>query len=273
MVRKPSHAGAGADEAKERKGLWSPEEDDRLYTQITRHGVSTWSSVAQLAGLRRSGKSCRLRWMNYLRPDLRKEAISKQEEETIISLQRALGNRWSTIAARMPGRTDNEIKNYWNSRIRKRLNAAAKAAGRRAGEDGGAEAKPAPAPAPPAAGETKKEESTNNAATAAAPPHLPIPARFPVFACQLMLDAGAGGGGSPASTTTTTTTVSTAQLQNGSSSPEESEGSVGDGGDMIHGFLAFDELDYPAELLMDVPGVMDAWESELYSTNSMNSLS
>nr|CCU64184.1 ScMYB32 protein [Saccharum hybrid cultivar Co 86032] len=131
MVRKPIHADAGANGAeankeKERKGLWSPEEDERLFNQISYHGVSTWSSVAQLAGLRRSGKSCRLRWMNYLRPDLKKEPISKREEETIIYLQKSLGNRWSTIAARMPGRTDNEIKNYWNSRIRKRLNAAAR---------------------------------------------------------------------------------------------------------------------------------------------------
>ncbi|KAL6627354.1 hypothetical protein ACP70R_031080 [Stipagrostis hirtigluma subsp. patula] len=257
MVRKPSHvdagAGAGAAEAeKERKGLWSPEEDERLFTQITHHGVSTWSSVAQLAGLRRSGKSCRLRWMNYLRPDLKKEPISKQEEETIISLQRSLGNRWSTIAARMPGRTDNEIKNYWNSRIRKRLNAAAKAG--RTGDG----TEPAPA-----AGE--KEEPTN--AATAATPTVPIPARFPVFACQLLDGSGSGGGGAVSTTTTTT------QQQNGSSS-EESEASVCDGvdSDMVHGFLAFDELDYPAELLMDVPGVMEAWESELYSTNSMSSL-
>ncbi|KAL6642163.1 hypothetical protein ACP70R_020344 [Stipagrostis hirtigluma subsp. patula] len=106
---------------KMRKGLWSPDEDERLYSHITNYGVGTWSSVAELAGLKRSGKSCRLRWMNYLQPDLRKDPISKQEEDLIISLQKLLGNRWSAIAARMPGRTDNEIKNYWNSRIRKRL--------------------------------------------------------------------------------------------------------------------------------------------------------
>ncbi|TVU27260.1 hypothetical protein EJB05_29858 [Eragrostis curvula] len=104
-----------------RKGLWSPDEDERLYSHITNYGVGTWSSVSELAGLKRSGKSCRLRWMNYLRPDLRKEPISKQEEGLIVSLQRVLGNRWSAIAARMPGRTDNEIKNYWNSRIKKKL--------------------------------------------------------------------------------------------------------------------------------------------------------
>ncbi|GJN37367.1 hypothetical protein PR202_gb26309 [Eleusine coracana subsp. coracana] len=248
MVRKPSRVDAGTGENKERKGLWSPDEDERLFTQITLHGVSTWSSVAQLAGLRRSGKSCRLRWMNYLRPDLKKEPISKREEEIIVSLQQSLGNRWSTIAARMPGRTDNEIKNYWNSRIRKQLNAAAKAG--RATSDSAEE------PSAIAAGE--KEESMDNADAAAAPP-LPIPARFPVFACQLLVN---GGGGDQSTTTTT-------EQQNSWS--EDSEASVGDG-NMIHDFLAFDELDYLAELLMDMPGVMDAWESELYSSNSMGSL-
>ncbi|EES07893.2 hypothetical protein SORBI_3005G014100 [Sorghum bicolor] len=104
-----------------RKGLWSPDEDERLYSHITHYGVGTWSSVAELAGLKRSGKSCRLRWMNYLQPDLSREPISKQEEDLIVSLQKLLGNRWSAIAARMPGRTDNEIKNYWNSRIKKKL--------------------------------------------------------------------------------------------------------------------------------------------------------
>ncbi|KAF8706994.1 hypothetical protein HU200_030521 [Digitaria exilis] len=104
-----------------RKGLWSPDEDQRLYGHITNYGVGTWSSVAELAGLKRSGKSCRLRWMNYLQPDLRREPISRQEEDRIVSLQKLLGNRWSAIAARMPGRTDNEIKNYWNSRIKKKL--------------------------------------------------------------------------------------------------------------------------------------------------------
>lgn len=94
----PGNSNVAAAVAKLRKGLWSPEEDEQLYTRITRHGVSTWSSVAQLAGLRRSGKSCRLRWMNYLRPDLKKEPISKREEETIISLQKSLGNRYIQIS-------------------------------------------------------------------------------------------------------------------------------------------------------------------------------
>ncbi|KAL5222370.1 hypothetical protein ABZP36_027083 [Zizania latifolia] len=104
-----------------RKGLWSPEEDERLATHIARFGVSCWSSVPDLAGLQRCGKSCRLRWMNYLRPDLKRGRFSQQEEDIILSLHDKLGNSWSQIAARLPGRSDNEIKNFWNARLRKKL--------------------------------------------------------------------------------------------------------------------------------------------------------
>ncbi|CAK7340411.1 unnamed protein product [Dovyalis caffra] len=104
-----------------RKGLWSPEEDEKLLNYITKHGHGCWSSVPKLAGLQRCGKSCRLRWINYLRPDLKRGAFSQQEENVIIELHAVLGNRWSQIAAQLPGRTDNEIKNLWNSCIKKKL--------------------------------------------------------------------------------------------------------------------------------------------------------
>ncbi|CAN6911953.1 unnamed protein product [Brassica oleracea] len=104
-----------------RKGLWSPEEDEKLLNYITRHGHGCWSSVPKLAGLQRCGKSCRLRWINYLRPDLKRGAFSQEEESLIIELHAALGNRWSQIATRLPGRTDNEIKNFWNSCLKKKL--------------------------------------------------------------------------------------------------------------------------------------------------------
>ncbi|KAJ6430844.1 hypothetical protein OIU84_018365 [Salix udensis] len=104
-----------------RKGLWSPDEDEKLLRYITKHGHGCWSSVPKLAGLERCGKSCRLRWINYLRPDLKRGGFSSQEENLIIQLQSVLGNRWSQIAARLPGRTDNEIKNLWNSSIKKKL--------------------------------------------------------------------------------------------------------------------------------------------------------
>ncbi|CAN6351862.1 unnamed protein product [Urochloa humidicola] len=112
---------AGAAAAKLRKGLWSPEEDEKLVAYMLRSGQGSWSDVARNAGLQRCGKSCRLRWINYLRPDLKRGAFSPHEEELIVSLHAILGNRWSQIAARLPGRTDNEIKNFWNSTIKKRL--------------------------------------------------------------------------------------------------------------------------------------------------------
>ncbi|KAG0475920.1 hypothetical protein HPP92_012761 [Vanilla planifolia] len=104
-----------------RKGLWSPEEDEKLLKHITKYGHGCWSSVPKLAGLQRCGKSCRLRWINYLRPDLKRGTFSQQEENLIIELHAVLGNRWSQIAAQLPGRTDNEIKNLWNSCIKKKL--------------------------------------------------------------------------------------------------------------------------------------------------------
>nr|ADQ53510.1 MYB protein [Phyllostachys edulis] len=104
-----------------RKGLWSPEEDEKLMNHITKHGHGCWSTVPKLAGLQRCGKSCRLRWINYLRPDLKRGAFSQEEEDLIIELHAVLENRWSHIATRLPGRTDNEIKNLWNSCIKKKL--------------------------------------------------------------------------------------------------------------------------------------------------------
>ncbi|KAG6532118.1 transcription factor MYB61-like [Zingiber officinale] len=104
-----------------RKGLWSPEEDEKLVEHINKYGHGSWSSVPKLAGLQRCGKSCRLRWINYLRPDLKRGTFSQQEEDLIIRLHEAMGNKWSQIAAQLPGRTDNEIKNYWNSCIKKKL--------------------------------------------------------------------------------------------------------------------------------------------------------
>ncbi|ONK63024.1 uncharacterized protein A4U43_C07F10610 [Asparagus officinalis] len=104
-----------------RKGLWSPEEDEKLLNHIHKYGHGCWSSVPKQAGLQRCGKSCRLRWINYLRPDLKRGTFSQEEEDLIIELHATLGNRWSQIAAQLPGRTDNEIKNFWNSSIKKRL--------------------------------------------------------------------------------------------------------------------------------------------------------
>ncbi|XP_044485463.1 transcription factor MYB114-like [Mangifera indica] len=104
-----------------KKGAWSSEEDELLTLCVKLHGQSKWRSLAQKAGLNRSGKSCRLRWLNYLRPGIKKGAFSPDEDELIIKLHRLLGNRWALIARRLPGRTDNGIKNYWNTILFKKL--------------------------------------------------------------------------------------------------------------------------------------------------------
>ncbi|KAL8088911.1 hypothetical protein AgCh_038614 [Apium graveolens] len=106
---------------KVKRGLWSPEEDEKLITYITNNGYGCWSEVPDKAGLQRCGKSCRLRWINYLRPDIRRGRFTPEEEKLIISLHGAVGNRWAHIASHLPGRTDNEIKNYWNSWIKKKI--------------------------------------------------------------------------------------------------------------------------------------------------------
>ncbi|KAK2644226.1 hypothetical protein Ddye_019421 [Dipteronia dyeriana] len=104
-----------------KKGPWTQEEDQKLIDYIQKHGYGNWRTLPNNAGLQRCGKSCRLRWTNYLRPDIKRGRFSFEEEETIIQLHSILGNKWSAIAGRLPGRTDNEIKNYWNTHIRKRL--------------------------------------------------------------------------------------------------------------------------------------------------------
>ncbi|XP_010264424.1 PREDICTED: transcription factor TT2-like [Nelumbo nucifera] len=103
------------------KGAWSAQEDEVLMDYIKFHGEGKWRGLPSKAGLKRCGKSCRLRWLNYLRPDIKRGNIAHDEEELIIRLHRLLGNRWSLIAGRLPGRTDNEIKNYWNTKLVKKV--------------------------------------------------------------------------------------------------------------------------------------------------------
>ncbi|XAR51876.1 hypothetical protein NMG60_11006657 [Bertholletia excelsa] len=120
MDKKPCNS----DDPEVRKGPWTVEEDLILINYIANHGEGVWNSLARAAGLRRTGKSCRLRWLNYLRPDVRRGNITPEEELLIMELHAKWGNRWSKIAKHLPGRTDNEIKNYWRTRIQKHIKQA-----------------------------------------------------------------------------------------------------------------------------------------------------
>ncbi|KAL7104755.1 hypothetical protein ACP275_07G002300 [Erythranthe tilingii] len=102
-----------------RRGPWTVEEDFTLINYIAHHGEGRWNSLSHCAGLKRTGKSCRLRWLNYLRPDVRRGNITLEEQLLILELHSRWGNRWSKIAQHLPGRTDNEIKNYWRTRVQK----------------------------------------------------------------------------------------------------------------------------------------------------------
>ncbi|XP_038679380.1 myb-related protein 306-like [Tripterygium wilfordii] len=104
-----------------KKGPWTPEEDIILVSYIQQHGPGNWRSVPTNTGLLRCNKSCRLRWTNYLRPGIKRGNFTDHEEKMIIHLQALLGNRWAAIASYLPQRTDNDIKNYWNTHLKKKL--------------------------------------------------------------------------------------------------------------------------------------------------------
>ncbi|ONK57009.1 uncharacterized protein A4U43_C10F15620 [Asparagus officinalis] len=110
------------DKANVKRGPWSAEEDTKLKQFIERYGIGgNWITLPHKAGLKRCGKSCRLRWLNYLRPDIKHGEFSDDEDRIICSLYATIGSRWSIIAAQLPGRTDNDIKNYWNTKLKKKL--------------------------------------------------------------------------------------------------------------------------------------------------------
>ncbi|KAJ0680459.1 putative transcription factor MYB family [Helianthus annuus] len=104
-----------------KKGPWTPEEDIILVSYIQKNGPGNWRSAPTNTGLLRCSKSCRLRWTNYLRPGIKRGNFTEQEEKMIIHLQALLGNRWAAIASYLPQRTDNDIKNYWNTHLKKKL--------------------------------------------------------------------------------------------------------------------------------------------------------
>ncbi|CAI9100499.1 OLC1v1037615C1 [Oldenlandia corymbosa var. corymbosa] len=110
------------DKTKVKRGPWSLEEDNILKDYVHTKGTGgNWISLPQKAGLNRCGKSCRLRWLNYLRPDIKHGGFTEEEDHVILKLYSQLGSRWSVIASQLPGRTDNDIKNYWNTKLKRKL--------------------------------------------------------------------------------------------------------------------------------------------------------
>ncbi|KAK8535291.1 hypothetical protein V6N13_081431 [Hibiscus sabdariffa] len=119
------------DKANVKRGPWSPEEDAALKSYVQTHGTGgNWIALPRKAGLKRCGKSCRLRWLNYLRPDIKHGGFTEEEDNIICTLYSQMGSRqvvflslvlWSLIASHLPGRTDNDVKNYWNTRLKKKL--------------------------------------------------------------------------------------------------------------------------------------------------------
>ncbi|KAL5102062.1 hypothetical protein RYX36_006389 [Vicia faba] len=106
-----------------RKGAWTYEEDKLLKACIDKYGEGKWHLIPQRAGLNRCRKSCRLRWLNYLNPTINRESFSEDEVDMILRLHKLLGNRWALIAARLPGRTSNDVKNYWHTHLHKKMNS------------------------------------------------------------------------------------------------------------------------------------------------------
>ncbi|CAO2171287.1 unnamed protein product [Urochloa humidicola] len=161
------------DKTKVKRGPWSQEEDAILRSFVQRFGnAGNWIALPQKAGLKRCGKSCRLRWLNYLRPELRHGGFTDEENSLILSLYGEIGSKWSVIASRLPGLTDNDVKNYWNTKLKKRFLASTREGSR----------PPSPPPPGPPAGDGDSAATAANSQSQDDDDEPPPPPAHPAVA-------------------------------------------------------------------------------------------